>query len=98
MPIIRIARVDNKKQPATLVAGRRQLGQSLSRKRKAGVWEEAAAVVNAHEDDVNDIAWFSMASEKEETEQSTNYFASASDDGTVKIWTFCSSNGISKIV
>ena len=62
------------------------------REKETGVWEEAAAVVNAHEDDVNDIAWFSMASEKEETEQSTNYFASASDDGTVKIWTFCSSN------
>ena len=82
----------NKKQPATLAAGGGDNSVRVYREKETGVWEEAAAVVNAHEDDVNDIAWFSMASEKEETEQSTNYFASASDDGTVKIWTFCSSN------
>jgi WD40 repeat protein len=83
----------NKKQPATLAAGGGDNSVRVYREKETGVWEEAAAVVNAHEDDVNDIAWFSMASEKEETEQSTNYFASASDDGTVKIWTFCSNGG-----
>ena len=69
------------KQPATLVAG----GEATTRseyvyEKETGVWEEAAAVVNAHEDDVNDIAWFSLSSTKEEEARTSNYFASASDE------------------
>jgi WD40 repeat protein len=81
-----------KKHPATLAAGGGDNSVRVYREKETGVWEEAAAFVNAHEDDVNDIAWFSVPNEEtekgEDEQQSTNYFASASDDGTVKIWKF----------
>ena len=80
------------KQPATLVAGGGDNSVRVYREKETGVWEEAAAVVNAHEDDVNDIAWFSLSSTKEEEARTSNYFASASDDGTVKIWKFSSNS------
>jgi WD40 repeat protein len=81
-----------KKHPATLAAGGGDNSVRVYREKETGVWEEAAAFVNAHDDDVNDIAWFSVPNEEtekgEDAQQSTNYFASASDDGTVKIWKF----------
>jgi len=80
-----------KKHPATLAAGGGDNSVRVYREKETGVWEEAAAFVNAHEDDVNDIAWFSVPNEEtegEDEQQSTNYFASASDDGAVKIWKF----------
>ena len=80
-----------KKHPATLAAGGGDNSVRVYREKETGVWEEAAAFVNAHEDDVNDIAWFSVPNEEtegEDEQQSTSYFASASDDGAVKIWKF----------
>ena len=42
-----------------------------------GRWREVGAVVSAHDDDVNCVAWHPTR---------RNVFASCSDDGTVKVW------------